>query len=41
MEKKILEVAGMDCTGCEESISKAAGNPMLMAPAPKARSTSP
>jgi copper chaperone CopZ len=23
MEKKVLAVTGMDCTGCEESISKA------------------
>jgi copper chaperone CopZ len=23
MEKKVLDVQGMDCTGCEESISKA------------------
>ncbi|MGH2728717.1 MAG: heavy-metal-associated domain-containing protein [Actinomycetota bacterium] len=23
MEKRLIEVQGMDCTGCEESISKA------------------
>ena len=23
MEKRIIDVGGMDCTGCEESISKA------------------
>lgn len=23
MEKKLLDVTGMDCTGCEESITKA------------------
>ena len=23
MEKKIIDVGGMDCTGCEESITKA------------------